>query len=474
MNEHVSAFFQELETYSKSEIAERLGISIEETKFVIGNLRTNGILKLKEKGTDKDEIGNPVVSETDKRFTFDFVGIVECADRILKIYPKYIKREPCIADMRLAVRAIEKTENNKNFVLNIANDNEDRREYNRLSIALYLLKDYFEHGVYRREREVLEKQGQGEIDWDYTINNTFPILQNGKPYYTDYFTVQNETDENNYIGRLHECLVSLCSKLLKETGLDEIFGIETPLLYEGARSDFGEDAYIKDRILSEINVQFVTQKQLTLRAMYAIIEKSDYDQEDTGFSFYGTNSFNHVWEKACAEVFGSQLDLPLSSLTVFPKETRKESLRAIIQKPIWTDYEKRQTYESETLRPDFVSVVSTLSRQFFTILDAKYYDVSVETFSGLPGVGDIDKQQLYQLAYSDFIHAHNLEVVNAFIFPNDASNNRLFGKVEMPILSKLALRPVQLVMLSAEKLLSAYSSGNRLSIEDELNILFGA
>lgn len=42
------------------------------------------------------------------------------------------------------------------------------------------------------------------------------------------------------------------------------------------------------------------------------------DKNDVSYSLYGTNSFNLVWEKVCADNFGSVLDkkivdLPLSN-----------------------------------------------------------------------------------------------------------------------------------------------------------------
>lgn len=72
--------------------------------------------------------------------------------------------------------------------------------------------------------------------------------------------------------------------------------------------DFGDVDYIKYRLEQELRIQFVTRKQTLLKTIYTYIANDKANQDDLNFSLYGTNSFNLVWEKVCAENFGSVLD----------------------------------------------------------------------------------------------------------------------------------------------------------------------
>ena len=452
-----SAYFQEDRPYSKAYIAQCLNWSLEEAAQAIGYLRSCNIVKLvNSKNIEYTEAGNPVIQEHALQLKFDFVGVIEYKGKIIKVSPKYIKshkEEPDVSDMRIAIKAIERYGQYQNFVINISNEQDEQKIYNPLSIALYVIRDYFLNGIYSKTQEVLEQQGNGEIDWEATINETFPILQNGKPYYVDYFTKQNVTEDENYFSRLHECLITLCAQKIKNAELDTLFDIEAPLLYGGGLSDFGSPEYIKQKILGELNTQFVTQRQITLRAMYAILAANEYAENDFGVSFYGTNSFNMVWEKACADVFENRLDSPVCDNDTL-------TWRKTIKHPEWTCYEPENKFETETLRPDVVSIFTVKGKKYFAILDAKYYDVNKTeqgVLTGVPGVEDINKQHLYELALRENIESQGYEVINAFIFPSHDDSNKIVGEVKMPILfDALKLKPIKVVMLSPKFLLTHF------------------
>ena len=101
------------------------------------------------------------------------------------------------------------------------------------------------------------------------------------------------------------------SKELEESDLPELFNIVTVELSEEQLEDLGDEDYILYRIQNELNVQYNTRKQLVLKAMYAYIaQKASFNNIDS-FSIYGTNSFNLVWEKVCAQNFGNVLNVKL-------------------------------------------------------------------------------------------------------------------------------------------------------------------
>lgn len=57
----------------------------------------------------------------------------------------------------------------------------------------FLLQDYFENDVYSNTEEIIECNGSGEILWDKTINETFTLLSENRPYYTELQTRKRVT-----------------------------------------------------------------------------------------------------------------------------------------------------------------------------------------------------------------------------------------------------------------------------------------
>lgn len=161
---------------------------------------------------------------------------------------------------------------------------------------------------------------------------------------------------------------------------------------------------------------------------------------------YGTNSFNLVWEKVCAEVFSNKLNTTLAHLELpvplsdeYNPNTR---LIDIIEKPTWVGYRinelEFEKKPKDTLTPDLISVVKYEEGTHFIIFDTKYYNLQLEEGKELrsyPGISDITKQYLYQLAYKKFIEDHNIQMVkNCFLMPTEGTSIIKKGIVKMNIL----------------------------------------
>lgn len=117
----------------------------------------------------------------------------------------------------------------------------------------------------------------------------------------------------------------------------------------------------------------------------------------------------------------------------------------------------------------FEHEIITFDRDTFIILDAKYYNLKFDekTLDGQPGLEDINKQYLYQLALKDFINNHEFKVVkNALLFPkyDDGIENK--GYVEIEILHDLFLENIQVIMLPANKINQMYLENKKISISD--------
>mgnify|MGYP000618160298 CR=1 FL=1 len=289
---------------------------------IIRKLKEFGVLKaVKASDVQKNladlleediEVVDVEVGENKYLYVFTFVGVIVVSGRVLKCYPKYLlsAKEPT-DELRKVIKVLEKY-NAKEQIVRMFNDSSESNSFNLLAVLLFLLQDYFENGVYTNTEDIIECNGSGEILWDKTINETFTLLSENRPYYIELQTRKRVANDFDYFKRLHECLVTMASKEFQDAELLDLFEMAGVDLTDEELDDFGDKEYILYRIENELNTQFNTRKQLVLKTMYAYIDRrgSLYDTEC--LSLFGTNSFNLVWEKICAEIMDNQLDVPLA------------------------------------------------------------------------------------------------------------------------------------------------------------------
>ena len=191
-----------------------------------------------------------------------------------------------------------------------------------------------------------------------------------------------------------------------------------------------------------------------------------------------TFSFNLVWEKVCAEVMDNQLQKPLGGLrlpvplTEQYRALRHKKLIELIDKPQWAGTTSRdETFvkqAEDTLIPDLVAIVNNGEEFQFIIFDAKYYNIQLEygkKLRGQPGIESITKQYLYQLAYQDFVEAHNIgSVKNCFLMPSQDDQIEYTGTVSLAMLSKLGLQDIQVRRLPAKAMYDYYLKNKRMDI----------
>lgn len=435
-----SAYFREMHPYSLEEVKSVLGIDIDSAKKVVSALKRSGVAKavnrkifdLDRLTEEREVIAEDISENSDIAYVMNYVGVVYTEDCVLKCYPKYIdqSKEPK-DELKLALKAIQK-HNDKVQSIHLYNG-EDRSSFNMLGLVLHILHDYYENGIYTNYQEVIETNGEGEIDWDRTINETFAYLKDNRPYYLELKTIANQTDDFDYFKRLHECIVTECSKYLENLGLTELFD-DVPFvqLTEATLDDFGDVDYIKYRLEREIASQFVTRKQMLLKTLYTYVAEKKTDEQEDSFSLWGTNSLNLVWEHACGEIFGN-----------IYKEVK---VTIDSQSPKWfIDGKELKTKDSDLI-PDILTKCTldeNTDEKVFCILDGKYYLLQIkgDSLSRMPGVQDIVKQFVYHKALVDYIRKTDcLSVFNALLFPwkesevsknEDNTDVRIRGSISM-------------------------------------------
>ena len=484
----ISVFLREQKRYIQEDLVKEFHCSEEKAVRILKRLKEYGVLKaVKANDTQKDltdlvdediEIADVEVGENEYLYVFTFVGVITIEGRVLKCYPKYLLDATAPkAELKQVLKVLEKY-NSKEQIIRMYNDTNDSSAFNMLAVMLFLLQDYFEYGTYTNTQDIIESNGSGDILWDKTINETFTLLSNNRPYYPELLTIKRVNDDYDFFKRLHECILTRCTEELRDADLLDLFDIMGVDISDDRIEDFGDKEYILDRIVKELNVQFNTRKQLLLKTLYAYIANSSALDDLDCFSMFGTNSFNLVWEKVCAEVMDNQLQKPIGGLrlpvplTEQYHDMRNKKLIDLIDKPQWAGIAPSGgpfvKQAEDTLIPDLISIVNVDGDYQFIIFDAKYYNIQLEhnkKLRGQPGIESITKQYLYQLAYQPFVEAHHIESVkNCFLMPTAGREFISKGTVKLDMLKSIGLQDIQIRLIPTEIMYNHYIENTKIDI----------
>lgn len=484
--EIVSEFVREQKRYTRNDLKRIFRFKSDEIDGFIKNLKAFGVLKAVKNNSEQRELSDLVDEDIEVAdvesgsdnylYVFTYVGIITIGSRIIKCYPKYILAETTpLEEMKQVLKVIGKY-GSKEQIINLYNGDAEYSSFNILAVILFLLNDYHDYGVYNNSEDIVEINGEGEILWDKTVNDGFSIIINNRPYYMELYTEKTIDDEFDFFKRLHECVLTECSKQLETSDLLDLFDLVAVNLSEETLDDFGDVDYILYRLQSELNIQFNTRKQILLKTLYAYIAHNRTLEDSYGVSMYGTNSFNLVWENVCAEVLSNKLQTPIGHLELpiplLSEYQPTDKLIDIIKKPVWIgNKEGGGTFDKtakDTLIPDLITIWHQDGTYQFIIFDAKYYNIQLEEgkqLRGQPGVSDITKQYLYQLAYKGFLTDHKInDVKNCFLMPIQSNEVIKKGIAKMDILSSLELQDIQIRQLPAKIMYAYYLSGRTMDV----------
>ena len=304
-------YFKELAEYDKFDISEKLG----NNDIILDKLLKHSIVKT-SKGMYK----------------FQYVGIIIIDDIVINCYPKYITNEDNIEHEFKEIMSVIKKYDRSKDSLGYENLEFDDISYNRLSLMLFFIEDYFENGIYTNIEEILEINGNGEIDWNRTINDNFPLIQKNKPYYIELQTKNNINNVFDYFRLLHEFVVTECSKFFEKHELLDLFDLTSVELSDKCQENFGDIEFILNKIDKQLNIEFNTRKRTLLKLMHNYFESKNVFSEGNFLTLYGTPKYEHIWEEMCACVFNNKLDeevgITLSKL--FNKEFKSKILILIV------------------------------------------------------------------------------------------------------------------------------------------------
>lgn len=462
---------KELKPYSLFELENMFNVDEDEVRNILKSLSLMNIVKKLSKGTSKVELEELLDIESleelnaqmeSDMYVFKYVGILMVGEICLILYPKYSDRylsdETNNFKMLKQIISVIRKYQSKEQKIGLG-EGIDLSNFNLLSITLELLNSYYEHGLYQNDKQIIENNGDGEILWEKTINENTAYFSNGVPIYLDTFTINQESNEQDFFRRLHAFIITeACNRLKDILG---ILDIECLYLTSEKIESFGSMEFIVYRLNQELSNQFITHKQNILKLMKRYIEEDSSKNVSDTISFVGTNSFNLVWEDVCSVVMDDCINKSIKELGLSYSKNKKQSalVADVIAKPMWEHEESGKVHKAKkTLVPDII----TIKGNQLSIYDAKYYKIKLDDkeVKSQPGVGDITKQYLYELAFKEFAQENELSInANAFLMPTDGDKEIRLGTASMEIfhtLGDINLHDIEVVLMPCEKMYKMY------------------
>lgn len=466
-------WFKEEYHYTYSDIENAIcssykSLTKNEVFYIVNSLQNEGVIKKIKLEESKCSLHNASfnvgINRIDCFLKFSFVGVIFVQNIAIYVYPKYIDNfqefntNEKLRYFKQICNVIEKY-NERSNMLFFSDLDDGNVVSSHLQYSFSILKHYFSNGIYQKMQSGYDTKVQGEIDWNKTIDEVSPYIQHNKPYYIDVEMINAVCDRDYYITKLEEVVLSDITREFSKLGIFELFnlkGIEiTPLSLLEFDSDIN---HINILINKELQEEFVTSRRELLIYIYKYINEMYGNDRVSDIFYYGTNSFNLIWQDVCSFVLG---DI-------------KDSYVQLIDHPYWVisnGDSSNCTNEAPTLRPDCI----VIKNNCFIILDSKYYIMRIneDKISGIIGVEDIVKQYAYLMAFQE----KNIEIVtsykNVFIVPMLSSKNEmncLFGVVTLPFLEHITTSHIDILELNVNFMFNCYL--NDVKNNEVLDCLF--
>lgn len=268
---------------------------------------------------------------------------------------------------------------------------------------IYIFNWYKKNGYYR-PKEIQYKNGtKGKINWNRTIKQINPIVNNDNVVYLDFIVRKESYNEDELIAEINRFCVY---ESFKKIGC--LFTNKMP---KKEKIKVRNKLYLnvlKKKISSTFNDE---ERELFIN-MKNILESESNKNADKEY-YYGTEYFNNIWESMIDDVYGIE-------------KSSSEFLRPHVYWNI-PGMKKKEF----TLKPDTIMIPETdKTKNKIYILDAKYYKGGANLEDGsLPGGDSAIKQIVYAEKFRKNEKYKNYEIYNAFILPYDMQNTGLVSKL---------------------------------------------
>lgn len=250
-------------------------------------------------------------------------------------------------------------------------------------IAMWLIKDYAQNGLYTQRTIINRKDKRGLVDWQKTVQRINPIMNNITPIYLDFIVKDNHDGVENVIVKIHKYIIEKC---IEDIGW----------LYPHITIDRGNTLPLSVQsciniLKKELKLSNIDSIKYLLKNMLEFLLASGDHIDDKGALELNTRYFDKIWEDMLNEILGTE-----DASKYYPRAK-------------W-DVDGKIENASE-LRPDTI----LKHNDKIYVLDAKYYKYGItKNINHLPQSSDITKQ----LVYSAYIKSnYGGDTYDAFILP---------------------------------------------------------
>lgn len=347
-------------------------------------------------------------------------------------FPKYsnyssehgIPNESDMSSLKKIVNVLDKLRKEKKNVFEgeaIFDENKRNSSYRKVSmieLSRYLVKDYLQHGIYRRNEKISSIRNQGKISWARTIHKEKPLLSGNSVIYDKTWKVATRLDDTNAISKLHASIIYEAMELLENVG-DSLHCSKPEIEYLYSEKQKLESCHLFSK---ELMYLFNDRDISLMKALIAWCDLSVY------YRFSGcTNCFHNVWEWVNDFVFGNQR-----------KDSNKNSGNPYYY--LGSKDSNLEVYEGKgNAKPDTIYFAKLDDGTYrLCIYDSKYYiptfkvDQSKNEIFGYPANADIVKQVAYEkFVITSFGHMKDkTKVSNIFLMPEIPDDMLLAGEIE--------------------------------------------
>ena len=366
-------------------------------------------------------------------YKFTFVGVIQSLkNNVIIVYPKYISLKNIDYDYNNNQKKFFQimqviTKYKKRMSQNLIDPTESEEIINNnLGTMIQIIKTYYSYGLFNSERNSYNNNGNGQVLWNKTVNMNTPYIVNNIPIYLDLQAIEKNIDSLNIVRTIQTCILNFISKKIPPVFIDEIES------YDKSKID-----YYVNILQYALKNEFITKKQELIIELLIFL-KNESKNLPNDIEVFGTINFELVWEDVCSYTYSNHLNKSLKELKLYTKKNIDTTvkLKEYIEKPKWLVKNGNEVCQKSTLKLDILNI----EKPNFTIYDAKYYnlEVSDKQVKNNPGIADVTKQYLYQLAFSELIETNQLTTVYLDMFDS------------------LNLEPIKVIGRDCEKIFKEY------------------
>lgn len=302
----------------------------------------------------------------------DFVGIKASSDGVEILFPigyripdndREIRR-----DIRQLIRVLSIYTENGGQSITYQDGTQSAADF-PLAACMYVIEYFYSlGGNYYTERETVYRHSvNGTQDWPKTVRNVLPLAQTKNDSVSFIFTdfiVRDQTPNDSM-------LITTINRYCVYVSFQKIGWMYSDYLPKNPPSCPSKSLWLSV-VMKKLASTNDDRKQRLFQSMLDILRNEDSFSFDTDF-YFGTASFENVWERMIDNMFGT------------------EDLREYQPKTMW-EMDDGNRKENLPLRPD---CVMQYSGEYY-IIDAKYYQYGVSgNVNDLPSTESITKQILY-------------------------------------------------------------------------------